>query len=57
MSGRLRRPSGQVSPPRFYRSGEIRRSTLPSGLRVVTEEMTGSRAFCVGFFGLCLFYF
>ena len=36
--------------PRVYRSGEIRRSTLPSGLRVVTEEMAGSRAFCVGFF-------
>lgn len=36
--------------PRAYRSGEIRRSTLPSGLRVVTEEMAGSRAFCVGFF-------
>lgn len=36
--------------PRAYRSGEIRRSTLPSGLRVVTEELAGSRAFCVGFF-------
>ncbi|HEU5484265.1 MAG TPA: insulinase family protein, partial [Microlunatus sp.] len=36
--------------PRAYRSGEIRRSTLPSGLRVVTELLPGSRAFCVGFF-------
>ena len=50
MSGRLRRPSGASRGPRAYRSGEIRRSTLPGGLRVVTEEMAGSRAFCVGFF-------
>lgn len=40
----------QAVRPRAYRSGEIRRSTLPSGLRVVTEELGGSRAFCVGFF-------
>lgn len=40
----------QAVRPRAYRSGEIRRSTLPSGLRVVTEELPGSRAFCVGFF-------
>ncbi|HYI57243.1 MAG TPA: pitrilysin family protein [Microlunatus sp.] len=40
----------QAVRPRAYRSGEIRRSTLPNGLRVVTEEMAGSRAFCVGFF-------
>lgn len=40
----------QAVRPRAYRSGEIRRSTLPSGLRVVTEELPSSRAFCVGFF-------
>lgn len=43
-------PTPQAVRPRAYRSGEIRRSTLPSGLRVVTEELSGSRAFCVGFF-------
>ncbi len=46
----LDRTTPQAVRPRAYRSGEIRRSTLPSGLRVVTEELAGSRAFCVGFF-------
>jgi predicted Zn-dependent peptidase len=40
----------QAVRPRAYRSGEIRRSTLPSGLRVVTEDLADSRAFCIGFF-------
>ncbi|GAA3626065.1 M16 family metallopeptidase [Microlunatus ginsengisoli] len=31
-----------------YRSGEIRSTVLPGGLRVVTEKMTGSRTFSVG---------
>jgi len=30
--------------------GAVRRSTLPHGLRVVTEQVPGSRAFDVGFF-------
>ncbi|MDQ1660275.1 MAG: hypothetical protein QOJ68_255 [Blastococcus sp.] len=35
---------------RGYRGGEIRRTTLPGGLRVVTESMPDSRTFSVGFF-------
>src|SRR3954451_2653268 len=45
-----------ASPPRRrvsrrpYRTGEIRTSVLPGGLRVVTEKMPGSRTFSAGFF-------
>ena len=31
-------------------AGEVRRGTLPNGLRVVTEQVPGSRTFSVGFF-------
>ncbi|HEY9291638.1 MAG TPA: pitrilysin family protein [Microlunatus sp.] len=35
---------------RPYLGGEVRRTVLPSGLRVVTERMPHSRTFSVGFF-------
>jgi predicted Zn-dependent peptidase len=35
---------------RGYRGGEIRRTTLPGGLRVVSESMPTSRTFSIGFF-------
>lgn len=42
------KPSAQAA--RVHLGGEIRRSVLPGGLRVVSEHMPNSRTFCLGFF-------
>ncbi len=41
--------SRRISRPPLV-AGEVRRDTLPGGLRLVTEQVPGSRTFSVGFF-------